>query len=658
MEETSKKQENFFRKNIIILSLIIFLLFLISIIYFLISAIIGPGEKLDGPYHVKDLKQFNSEEEFFTYLNSAMELEEVFGHSFSGTRQARPTGLDASFEISAPGAYMADSPATTISPERYSETNVQVEGVDEPDIVKTDGINIYASLGLGGYQGRYYYPKELKTQTIKAFPVDELGLINEIDEGGKLLLSDNFLIIFQKENIKGYNVFDPKNPEEKWKIDFNEETGLVGARLQDNVIYLIVLNHIYIDQSCSFKPLTIDGNDLNIDCTSIYYPGKIIPANAIYTIVAIDLKTGEEKENISFVGSASNSVIYMSYENIYLSYFIHFDLFEFFFNFFEEECSDIFPADIIERIGRLAEYDIGYEAKMTEIATIMENYYSSLPEKELFEFYDTLEERMAGFHERKKRQLESTGIVKIDLAGLRIKAFGAVPGILLNQFALDEYRGNLRVATTIGESFFGAIRETVNDVYILGEDLKEIGSVKDLGLEERIYSVRFIEDKGYVVTFREIDPFYVLDLSNPTNPEMKGELKIPGYSSYLHPAHEDKIIGIGKEGFNVKVSLFDVSNPYDPKEIDKYHLNDYWSEIINNHHAFLLDSRHKIFFLPGNRGGYIFSFDKNKINLIKFVEQRQVRRAIYIDDYLYIISQEKIIVLNQKNWEIVKEIDL
>ena len=94
--------------------------------------------------------------------------------------------------------------------------------------------------------------------------------------------------------------------------------------------------------------------------------------------------------------------------------------------------------------------------------------------------------------------------------------------------------------------------------------MKIEGSVVDLGQGERIYSVRFIEDKGYVVTFKQVDPFYVLDLSDPMNPEKKGELKIPGYSSYLHPITKDKILGIGEENNKVKISLFDVSDPADP----------------------------------------------------------------------------------------------
>jgi len=199
--------------------------------------------------------------------------------------------------------------------------------------------------------------------------------------------------------------------------------------------------------------------------------------------------------------------------------------------------------------------------------------------------------------------------------------------------------------------------QSVNDVYVLDKDLKIAGQVQDLGLTERIYSVRFVEDKGYLVTFRQTDPFYVLDLSDPQKPELKGELKIPGYSSYLHPITKDKILGIGKEGSNVKISLFDVKKPESPSEVAKYNLDEYWSDILNTHHAFLLDSKHQIFFLPGSRGGYVFSYKDDKLEMVKAVSGISAKRAIYINDYLYIIGENKISVLNEINWEKVKELE-
>jgi uncharacterized secreted protein with C-terminal beta-propeller domain len=126
----------------------------------------------------------------------------------------------------------------------------------------------------------------------------------------------------------------------------------------------------------------------------------------------------------------------------------------------------------------------------------------------------------------------------------------------------------------------------------------------------------------------------------------------------LHEITKDKILGIGKEGWKVKISLFDVSDPNNPREIDKYILDEGWSDVLSTHHAFLLDKDHQIFFLPGSRGGYIFSFKDNKLSLVKAVSQISAKRAIYIEDYLYIVSDNKIVVLNEINWEKVKELEI
>ena len=106
------------------------------------------------------------------------------------------------------------------------------------------------------------------------------------------------------------------------------------------------------------------------------------------------------------------------------------------------------------------------------------------------------------------------------------------------------------------------------------------------------------------------------------------------------------------------MSLFDVTDPANPKEASKYTLKEYWSDILNTHHAFLLDSKHQIFFLPGNQGGYVFSYKNDEIKMIKAVSGLNARRALFIDDYLYIAGDREIVVLDESSWERVKELDL
>ena len=181
-----------------------------------------------------------------------------------------------------------------------------------------------------------------------------------------------------------------------------------------------------------------------------------------------------------------------------------------------------------------------------------------------------------------------------DGTGATYVASGEVEGRLLNQFAMSEYDGDLRVATTTDDwGRFGEQSEST--VYVLrpnGTDLEEISSVTGLGRGEQIHSVRFLGDVGYVVTFRQIDPLYVLDLSDPANPVLDGELKIPGYSAYLHPVGEGLLLGVGQDATEegrttgTQLSLFDVSDPTDPQRISTLPIGGQ-SEVEWDHRAFL-----------------------------------------------------------------------
>ncbi|HEX4979198.1 MAG TPA: beta-propeller domain-containing protein [Acidimicrobiales bacterium] len=180
-----------------------------------------------------------------------------------------------------------------------------------------------------------------------------------------------------------------------------------------------------------------------------------------------------------------------------------------------------------------------------------------------------------------------------DRSGARYVASGSVEGTLLNQFAMSEHEGVLRVATTSNDPATG---ETTSQVVTLREAdgaLRPVGSLGGLGRTERIYAVRFLGDLGYVVTFRQTDPLYVVDLSDPAAPSLRGELKIPGFSSYLHPVGEGRLLGIGQNAtdqgrrLGSQLSLFDVSDPANPKQLATHDLATYSSGAEYDHHAFL-----------------------------------------------------------------------
>jgi hypothetical protein len=178
--------------------------------------------------------------------------------------------------------------------------------------------------------------------------------------------------------------------------------------------------------------------------------------------------------------------------------------------------------------------------------------------------------------------------------GATYVASGEVQGRLLNQFAMSEHEGDLRVATTTDDwGRFGDQSEST--VYVLrpeGNDLRQISSISGLGRGEQIHSVRFLGDVGYVVTFRQIDPLYVLDLSDPAAPVLEGELKIPGYSAYLHPVGDGLLLGVGQDATDTgrvtgtQLSLFDVSDPTNPQRISTLPIGGQ-SEVEWDHRAFL-----------------------------------------------------------------------
>jgi len=222
---------------------------------------------------------------------------------------------------------------------------------------------------------------------------------------------------------------------------------------------------------------------------------------------------------------------------------------------------------------------------------------------------------------------------------------------MLNQFSMDENDGFLRVATT------SEWANPDNSVYVLDDDLEVVGSLEGLAPTERIYSVRFVQDTLYLVTFRQVDPLFVIDLSNPYDPKVLGEVEITGFSTYLHPIDDDHVLGIGFENWSVKISIFDVSDPTDPTEMDRYVISGgSWSEANYDHKAVLFDKQRELLVIPASSytdyehktGAFVFKISLTEgISLrgvIDHGEYNYLRRALYIDDNLYTISGSVVMV--------------
>lgn len=184
--------------------------------------------------------------------------------------------------------------------------------------------------------------------------------------------------------------------------------------------------------------------------------------------------------------------------------------------------------------------------------------------------------------------------------GLKYRARGEVPGWILNRYSMDEHNSHFRVATTKGWSWGAGEDQSRNIVTVLDMALNQTGKLDDIAPGEQIYSARFIGDRCYLVTFRQIDPFFVIDMHDAENPEILGELKIPGYSSYLHPYDENHIIGLGKENSSVKISLFNVTDVENPTELANIQVSEGYSDsaALYDPHAFTFDYEKDLLVIP------------------------------------------------------------
>ncbi len=260
----------------------------------------------------------------------------------------------------------------------------------------------------------------------------------------------------------------------------------------------------------------------------------------------------------------------------------------------------------------------------------------------------------------------STAIHKFDTSNpgeTTYRASGAVHGYLLNQFSLDEHEGFLRAATT-GDATGGGTDpfETESFVTVLEERvgrLATVGRIGELGRGEEIYAVRMIGDTGYVVTFRNTDPLFTLDLSDPQNPRLLGELEIRGYSAYLHPLGPDRLIGIGQDatldGFTLgtQLSLFDVSNLSNPVRLENRVVAGGNSEVEYDHHAFLYWEPSHLAVIPLSadgkkgrrfRGAAGFSIDGSRIAELGRIahpparRRPAIRRSLVVGGRLFTLS--------------------
>jgi uncharacterized secreted protein with C-terminal beta-propeller domain len=561
--------------------------------------------------------------------------------------------------------------ATSESASEYSKTNVQVEGVDEADIVKSDGEYLYIVSGNN-------------LTIVKAYPPEEAAVVSKITlDGGiaGIFINGNKLAIFETSystyllydgvavressstaeekredseiapeggktvkyeppttTVKVYDTSDKVNPV--LTRDFVIDGNYFSSRMVGDYVYVVVTMYTYLTETDIALPRVQEDNDVEtIQATDIYYCKLSDSSYTFTTIAAVNINNDAQEPTHETIVLGGTSGIYVSQNNIYLA----------------------FP-------------DYSYQEGETMKTAIQR--------------------------------------VKIDGQTITIEASGEVPGYVLNQFSMDEHNGYFRVATTVQNwnmRTFAAEQTSKNNVYVLDMDLNIVGTLEDLAPGEQIYSARFMGNRCYVVTFRNIDPLFVIDLTNPTAPTVLGELKVTGYSGYLHPYDENHIIGIGKETDydaeedfawyqGVKISLFDVTDVSNPVELDKFEIGDRGTQspVLYDHKSLLFDKEKNLLVIPvavaeidegdypdgvpdwahGDyvwQGAYVLDISLEGIDLrgkITHMEEGAVdgggyryyydysdyvvNRAFYMDDVLYTVSNMKV---KMNNLETLAEIN-
>jgi uncharacterized secreted protein with C-terminal beta-propeller domain len=622
------------------------------------------------PVSAGALSTFSSQEELENYLMTEQKTPYIYVEMPDLPRISLPPGetpLSAFLSLErAFGLDDSDIKEILSSGPEYSATNVQVAGVDEADVVKTDGEYIYIV-------------SENNLTILKAYPAEDAEILSQISlngtirgifiEGDKLAvlgesyfyqtvevyyakyatvrMNETTLLPMERHYrfaatgseafVKVYNVADRANPLLTNEVTING-TYFSSRRIGD-YIYAVTSQPTYWRRSKLILPMITSPNKTKIiQPNEIYYSNVSDNSYAFTTIVSINLNLdwSEPGHKTFLLGSASS--MYVSMNNIYITMLEH----------------------------------------------------------EIFETGWT----------------ESTLVYRVHMQDgeIECEASGGVPGRVLNQFSMDEYGEYFRIATTIGQMWSSGTPSR-NNLYVLNMSLSIVGKLENLAPTEEIYSTRFMGDRCYLVTFRKIDPLFVIDLETPDEPRVLGELKITGYSGYLHPYDENHIIGVGKETVGaeqgdfswyqgVKISLFDVSDVENPREIDKYEIGDRGTDspVLTDHKAFLFDRSKNLLVTPvlvaeideekypngavppnayGEyvwQGAYVFNVSLAEGFMFRggithlennadkgsfyYYSPYYVKRALYIGNVLYTISDKKIKMNSLETLQEINEVEL
>ena len=596
----------------------------------------------------------------------------------------------------------------------YSTTNVQVENVDEPDYLKNDS--------------KYVYIVSQNTLSIiDAYPAESAELVLKIALDiesqyiQNMFLNDDRLVIFYNGQSddeiipqydfvprRSYNpvthalivdVSDKENPT--ILKDYSIDGHFMDARMIGNYAYFVTNSHV--DYQYPKLPVIME-DSIRIMTPDAFYFDNLEQFSNFNTLTAIDI-FGDKINSESFLMGYSGT-FYVSEDNFYLTYQQNMP-----FGFYENSSKDRFfdvvvpllPSNIQEQIKEIQkDTSMNLTLQWMKISELMQKSYNQMDKNDKEELFEKIREALNEYDAKIQEDTRKTIIHKISIDEDKIEyvAKGSVPGRLLNQFSMDESGDRFRVATTT-EYYIqhqGTIR--ANAVYVLDEQLNIVGELDNIAPDESIFSSRFMGDRLYLVTFQQIDPFFVIDLSSDT-PKILGELKIPGFSNYLHPYDKEHVIGFGRDTkevgngrvqqLGIKIALFNVSDVNNPKVADDIIIGDgsTHSEATHNHKAFFFDKKRGVLSVPisgdaeslngissskmiapdYNRwsGFYVFDLDDLGFSLKGTVTHSAEdsryygmgnARTFYIDDVLYTASEGYLKMNSLENLQEINSIKL
>ena len=520
-----------------------------------------------------------------------------------------------------------------------SETNTQVANVDEADIVKTDGEYIYYIV-----QNNLIIVKAQNLEIVKevSFKSDSSNKTINVRE---MFLYDNKLVVISNKMDGTGSNFTSEYKSMCYDVAFIGKTYTVATvyDITDKTDVKIV------------REVEVEGNYLS---ARMIEDNVYLAANKYLYLYNTKWEEMNEDEIRPYFKDTATSTDYkcINYKDMYYS----------------PESEETNYLNIV-----------GFSVKNNRDANVRTILGSG---DDIYMSEENLYVANCVYDFNNKASKDKTKIYKFELNRTNIKcvATGEVDGTIINQFAMDEKDGYFRIATTLNSAI---TQNKYNNVYVLNNELKTVGKLENLAKGERIYSVRFMGNRVYMVTFKQVDPLFVIDLANPTNPKVLGELKIPGFSEYLHPYDETHIIGFGKDTketstgatiTGMKMALFDVSNPNEPKQMytikvgDKYS----YSELSYNHKAFLFSKEKNIIAFPISknesynmyfRGAVVYGLTldkgfelkgeiKNDPSNVNYVNN--VDRIIYIGNTLYTVSSQLIKAVDMSTMEEIDRLEI